>query len=139
MDISQTCPIPVSNQTEFTLEEANQIERASNDRFRVKEEIYGAISQACAIQFMPIIFETGRLNSLSLEFISHILKLSITGGYLDSSLVRSYWLKRLSITFLKHQAELINNQVKGLHDCTGNIFNYDTSASFIHEFSHLRA
>jgi hypothetical protein len=139
LDISQTAPIPIKYNPAFTREHASDIGRAANLRYNAKILKYSNISNACNLSFQPTVIETsGRLHTKSLEFTKKILSDNINGGYMDGALLRSYWLKRTSISYLKSQAILINNSLNYLSDTTSNFRNFELSDDAGHQSAHLR-
>ena len=139
LDISQTAPIPIKYNPAFTREHASDTCRAANLRYDAKVLKYTNISSACSIVFQPIVVETtGRLHPKSLDFIKKILSDNINGGYLDGALLRSYWLKRISVSYLKSQAILINNSLSYLNDSTNNSRNFELSDDAGYQSAHLR-
>jgi len=95
IDISQTCPVPITNQHLLTLEEANIVSKAASERYNEKIIKYSPISSACGLTLVPIIFETtGRIHEDSLKFIDSILNDAIKGGYLNGFFLRRFWRKK---------------------------------------------
>jgi hypothetical protein len=139
LDTSQTAPIPIKYNPNYTREHASETCRAANQRYDAKLLKYTNISNACNIGFQPIVIETtGRLHPKSLDFIKKILSDNISGGYLDGALLRSYWLKRLSISYLKSQANTINSYLNLLNDSTCNSRNFELSDNAGYQAAHLR-
>ena len=113
LDISLTCPIPILGQQQFTFNfnEARETERAAKSRYSERELKFNEIAKACGCKFQAIIFETtGGVHSKSLTFIESILKKK--SGFRDGSLLKSYWLTRISCSF---QHQIARNILDKLH------------------------
>ena len=132
LDISSTCPIPILGQQQFTFNEARETERAAKSRYSERELKFNEIAKACGCKFQAIIFETtGRMHSKSLTFIESILKKN--SGFRDGSLLKSYWLTRISCSF---QHQIARNILDKLHKHKGTRFisgNYENRPeNYIH-------
>jgi hypothetical protein len=139
LDISQTALIPIKYNPAFTREHASDIGRAASLRYDAKTLKYNSTSNVCNLSFQPIVVETsGRLHPKSLEFTKKILSDNINVGYMDGVLLRSYWLKRTSISYLKSQAILVSNSLTYLSDTTSNFRNFELSDDAGHQSAHLR-
>ena len=129
VDVSLTSPIPLTQNRNFTRQDAQIINRASSIRYAEKVTKYNEICNAIGIKFQPFIIETtGRMHSSSTSWLKDAFHKKRDGN----KLLLQYWTHRIGCAFhhqiAKSMIDLFNYQ-KGIQFVTG----YENQSSFIYD------
>ena len=137
LDISTTAPIPIFGNAPFTRDMAAQPQRAAELRYQEKMRKYDAIATANNLKFHPIIFETtGRMHSESFAFITRLLEL-FNDRYQGGTLLKKYWLDRISCSYQHQVAIAIRDKLRYLKGSRYSQGNYENRVDFIHGSSSV--
>jgi hypothetical protein len=139
-DVAVTCPVPVSANTNLTLNQARKVGRAAELSRHNKENKYDGTCNNNGFEFKSLIFEsTGRIDKPCDEFLRKVLKQKGRQENDPSHKAHSnYWLSRLNCTLQKAIATSIVNRSRLINcDMVYNP-NYQFDDFFIqeHEFRH---
>ena len=106
LDVSITHP---ATSTNMTSQKSDSIEGSSADRtFSSKNLKFREIASQHDFNFMPIIFETyGHVHSTSLSFLNAIITKSASFHEVPRTIMKNYWIKRLSAALQIGQARLL--------------------------------
>ena len=98
---------------------------------------YDPIAKANNLKFHPIIFETtGSMHSESLAFIKELLKL-FDDRYQGGTLLKKYWLDRISCSYQHQVAQAIRDKLRYLKGIRYSQGVFENRADFIHEYSSV--
>ncbi len=137
LDISSTTPIPIFGNVPYTRDMAMQPMRAAELRYQQKMKTYDPIAKANNLKFHPIIFETtGSMHSESLAFIKELLKL-FDDRYQGGTLLKKYWLDRISCSYQHQVAQAIRDKLRYLKGIRYSQGVFENRADFIHEYSSV--
>lgn len=137
LDISSTTPIPIFGNAPYTRDMAKQPMRAAELRYQQKMNTYDPIAKANNLKFHPIIFETtGSMHSESLAFIKELLKL-FDDRYQGGTLLKKYWLDRISCSYQHQVAQAIRDKLRYLKGIRYSQGVFENRADFIHEYSSV--
>ena len=116
---------------------AAQPQRAAELRYQEKMRKYDAIATANNLKFHPIIFETtGRMHSESFAFITRLLEL-FNDRYQGGTLLKKYWLDRISCSYQHQVAIAIRDKLRYLKGSRYSQGNYENRVDFIHGSSSV--